>query len=94
MTEKEEISRGVEAERILAHPLVKEFFEKARNGIVDSMASSPLGDDKTHNRLVIALQVLTQLEKSFKDVINTGKMASIQVNEASIMDKVKKFARR
>jgi hypothetical protein len=94
MTEKEEISRGVEAERILNHPLVQEFFNKARNGIVDSMSSSPLGDDKTHNRLVIALQVLNQLEKSFKDVINTGKMASIQVKEASMMDKVKKFARR
>lgn len=91
---QEEINRGVEAERLLAHPLIQEFFTKAQEGIVDSMATSPLGDEKTHNRLVIALQVLNQLEKSFKDVINTGKMAQIQVNEASMMDKVKKFARR
>jgi hypothetical protein len=91
---QEEIVRGAEADRLINHPLINEFFTKAREGIVDSMESSPLGDDKTHNRLVIALQVLGQIEKSFKDVIATGKMASIQVQEASLVDKVKRFVRR
>jgi hypothetical protein len=91
---QEEIVRGAEAERLIKHPLIQEFFTKARESIVDSMESSPLGDDKTHNRLVIALQVLAQLEKSFQDVINTGKMASLQVEEASLLGKVKNFVRR
>lgn len=89
---QEEINRGEEAARLLNHPLVKEFFDKAQQDLVDSMATSPLGDEKTHNRLVIALQVLNRLERSFQDVINTGKMAKIQVNE-SMADKVRNFAR-
>jgi len=45
------------------------------------MQTSPLGDETTHNRLVIALQVLGQIEKSLTNVMQTGKMAKIQVNE-------------
>jgi hypothetical protein len=78
----------------LANPLVKEFFDKCREDIVDSMETSALGDDKTHNRLVIALQVLAQIENAFKTVISTGKMARIQVNEPTILGKVAKFGRR
>lgn len=90
---QEEINRGEEASRLLNHPLVKEFFEKSREDIVNTMGTSPMGDEKTHNRLVIALQVLNRLEGSFKSVINTGKMAKMQVNE-SMTDKVKRFVRR
>lgn len=91
---KLEISRGEEAERLLNNPMVQEFFTKAREDLVDAMGSSPMGDDKTHNRLVIALQVLNQYEKAFNDVINTGKMAKIQVQEPTITDKVRSFAAR
>ena len=44
------------------------------------MASSALGDAETHNRLVIAMQLLNQIEKQLQDVINTGKMATLQTD--------------
>lgn len=76
-----EIKRGEQAEKILQNKIYQEAFEKVKNNIIDAMNNSPLGDDKTHNRLVIALQTLNQIEKALSDVMNTGKMAKIQIED-------------
>ena len=73
-----EITRGDEAARVLDNPAYKEAIETVRAGIIANMASSPLGDEKTHNKLVIALQTLNQIEKQLHDVMTTGKLANIQ----------------
>lgn len=77
----EEIKRGEQADKILSNEVYREAFNKVRNNIVDAMENSPLSDDVTHNRLVIALQTLTQIEKALKDIMQTGKMAKIQVQD-------------
>jgi len=46
------------------------------------MGQSAMGDEKTHNRLVIALQLLNQIERSLVTHIETGKMALIQSDES------------
>ena len=73
-----EMTRGGEAEQLLENPIYKEAVEKVREGIISAMQGSALGDESTHHRLVIALQLLTQIEKHIKDVATTGKMAKIQ----------------
>lgn len=73
-----EITRGQEAEHLLKNELLKEAFSKTRQGIIDAMANSPIGDEKTHNRLVIALQLLAKVERHIKTVAETGKLARIQ----------------
>ena len=75
-----EIKRGEEADKVLNNPIFKEAVQKVRDGIIDSMARSALGDDVTHNRLVIGLQLLNQIEKQLTDVISTGKMAALQTD--------------
>lgn len=64
MTEQEQINRGDDAERLLSNYLFKESFDTVRSGIVNSMEQSALGDQSTHNRLVIALQLLNKIEKN------------------------------
>jgi hypothetical protein len=88
MTELEEIKRGEEADRILKNPLFIESFEAVKKNIVDSMSQSAFGDAQTHNRLVIALQLLEQIEKRLKDHIATGKMSALKTD-----DKLKFFRR-
>ena len=73
-----EITRGDEAARVLENPAYKEAIEAVRAGIIANMASSPLGDEKTHNKLVIALQTLNQIEKQLHDVMTTGRLAAMQ----------------
>jgi hypothetical protein len=87
----EEVKRGERAEEILNNPIYIEAIEKVREGIIQSMAESPLGDDKTHNRLVIAMQLLNQIEKQLKGVMQTGKMAQMQVN--SPVEKIRRVFR-
>jgi len=76
----EEIKRGEQAAVVLDNPLYQEAITKVRESIVASMTTSPLGDEKTHNRLVIALQLLNQINKQLTDVMQTGKLASIQTD--------------
>ena len=76
----EEIKRGEQAAVILDNPVYQEAIAKVRENIVASMTTSPLGDEKIHNRLVIALQLLNQINKQLTDVMQTGKLASIQTD--------------
>jgi len=76
-----EIKRGDQAKKVLENEIYKEAFKSVQDNILEAMKTSPLGDETTHNRLVIALQVLGQIEKSLTNVMQTGKMAQIQVND-------------
>jgi hypothetical protein len=76
----EEVKRGEQASQILDNPIYVEAIDKVRENIVSTMTNSPLGDEKTHNRLVIALQLLNQINKQLTDVMQTGKLATIQTD--------------
>lgn len=82
MTLKEEIIRGEQAKQVLESPMFKSAIDSVRSGLVKAMEQSGFGDATTHNRLVIALQLLNQIEKSLISHIDTGKMAVIQTDEA------------
>lgn len=82
MTNQEEIYRGEEAKRLIEHTLFKDALDSVRSGLVGAMGSSGMGDKETHNRLVIALQLLNQIEKSIKTHIETGQLAEISVRES------------
>jgi hypothetical protein len=76
----EEVKRGEQASQILDNPIYKDAIERVRENIVNSMTNSAIGDEKTHNRLVIALQLLNQINKQLTDVMQTGKLAAIQTD--------------
>ena len=77
----EEIKKGEQAQKILDNEVFKESFTAVKDHIIEAMQTSPLSDDVTHNRLVIALQTLNQIQRALTSVMQTGKMAQIQVND-------------
>lgn len=85
-----EITRGKEAEYLLNHEIIREAFDKTRDGLIAAMNNSAMGDEKTHNRLVIALQILNQIERSMKTVAETGKLAAIQLENETRLGKLKR----
>jgi hypothetical protein len=93
MTPQEEIKRGAEAEMVLNNAIYKEAFDLVEKGLIDAILSSALGDEATHNKIAISLQLLHKIKSSLRTVMETGKMAKIQVNE-SFPEKVRKFVRR
>lgn len=76
----EEIKLGEQAGVVLENPAFINAMQAVKDNIIKAMGTSGLGDEQTHNRLVIALQLLNQIEKQLTDVMQTGKMASIQTN--------------
>jgi hypothetical protein len=81
MTPQNEMIRANDAKRILNEPLYQEAFSLVEEGILRAMKGSAMGDESTHNRLVIALQVLEKVRKHLEDVMLTGKMAELQLED-------------
>lgn len=79
----EEIRRGAEAERLLENPLLVECLSKIRDGIIQGMHGSALGDKESHHTFVIALQLSNQIETQLKDIAATGRMAKLQVKDGT-----------
>lgn len=86
----EEIKRGDDAKQLIENYLFKGAFKAVEDGIVQSMKQSAMGEEKTHNRFVIALQLLSQIERSLITHIETGRMAAIQANNETIGQKLKR----
>ena len=76
----EEIKLGEQAGVVLENPAFINAMQAVKDNIIKAMGTSGLGDEQTHNRLVIALQLLNQIEKQLTDVMQTVKMASIQTS--------------
>ena len=85
-----EVTRGEEAEYLLNHEIIKDAFGKTREGIYTAMNQAAMGDEKTHNRLVIALQLLNQIERHIKEVATTGKLAKIQFERDNGINRLRK----
>lgn len=81
MTREDEVIRGGEAKRVLDNPIYQESVARVREGILAAMTRSAMGDDKTHNRLVISLQLLDQIEGHLRTVMQTGRMAELQTQD-------------
>lgn len=76
-----EIKTGEQAEKILDNAVFKDAYNAVEQEIIDAIGASALGDEKTHNRLAIALQIHRQLKKKLTDKVQTGKMAKLQVED-------------
>ena len=81
MTPHEEIRNGEDARNLLESPIFRNAMDAVKSGLIGSMGASALGDTQTHNRLVIALQLLNQIEREIKRHVETGTIAQIQVND-------------
>lgn len=81
MNEKEEVIRGHAAQDLIDNPLFKDAVKTVRDGIVSAIANSAMGDEATHNKLAIALQLLNQVEKQLITHIQTGRLAALTLKD-------------
>lgn len=77
-----DIQRADEAKRILDNPVFQLAFEEIRDSIIAGMTNSALGDYETHNKLVIALQMLNQVEARMRNHILTGEMVEMEMAQS------------
>jgi hypothetical protein len=76
-----ERSRGADAERILADPLVIEVLGTMEARVFDGIKDCPIRDDEGLKNLRLLLKVIEDFRQNFRTIIETGKMADIQIRQ-------------
>lgn len=83
MTDTEQMARGEEAERILNHPLVKEFFDKAEEAVVQTWRESDIHDEAGQRMCKLLLRAQQNLRDQFETCIRNGKISARQLMQAN-----------
>lgn len=79
MSLEEEVSRARNATLLIENPMFRETFTLVRDGIINALVDCPIRDREGAHELKLMLKLLGDLEGNIKRVIDTGKMAAIQL---------------
>lgn len=77
----EESERGNKARQLLEHPIYQEAIKNVRDGIIDKWRSAPIRDREGMHELKLMDKLLTEVEAYIKMVMESGKMADIQLEQ-------------
>lgn len=83
-----EVIDGQEAQRVLNSSAYKAVWEAAELSILAQMAEVKMRDVEMHTRLIMALQTLTSVRNQLKTMLETGKMADIQLKQPNKISRV------
>lgn len=72
---RDDVWRGQQAEIVLKSPLIVEYFDETRRGIMEQLGSSTLSDD-TEKDLILFLKAVNHFERDFKKKIQKGHKAT------------------
>lgn len=81
MDQEQERIRGEKARQILNDELVVEAFSLIEKQIIEQWEQAPARDKEGKEHLWIYYKVLKKFKAHLEDVLNTGKMAAIQLQE-------------
>lgn len=87
-----EIADGNKAERVLSD--INPYFDMVEVAILDKWKNSPVGDEKGQHELRLMIKLLADLKYNLKTAIDTGKIAKIQIEQESLLQKVQNNIRR
>lgn len=73
--------RGVEAERILNHPMVKEALEEMESNIVERWKNTGAEEDRQRYNAYLMYRLLNNFRDQFEQKIKTGKMAEKKLTQ-------------
>lgn len=92
MNLNEEASNGIQAERILSD--ISHYFELVDAAILDAWKKSPIGDEKGQHELRLMIKLLGDVKANLKTAIETGKLARIEIERESMLDRAKNTVRK
>ena len=76
-----ERQRGEKAKLLLEEPLFKEAFKLLKDEYQNAMFQTKHNDDDVRKALWQAYHITDKVENHFKTVMETGKLASAQLNQ-------------
>ena len=87
----QEVTQSNKAKEILENTLFQESFNKLKNLYSTSLLNTGSNEGETREKLWLAYQVLNKVEQHFKEILETGKLASKQMEDFRSQIKNKKF---
>ena len=76
-----EIERARQAQELIEHPLFVEAFETYRERLMKEWADSPARDTDGREKLWLMTKLLNGVENHLKELMQTGKLASLQLEQ-------------
>ena len=93
MSLEQEAGDGLRAARMMEE--LAPYLQIVRTAILDKWEKSPVSDKDGQHELRLLIKLLTDLEGNIKTTIETGKLASIQIERDSLLSRTKTiFGRR
>ena len=81
METEKEIQRGQQAKRILEDPIYVEAIQKVSQELDQEWINSPIRDTEGREKIYMMKKMLNVLLVQIKSVLETGKLASKQINK-------------
>ena len=87
----QEVSQSNKAKTLLEDPLLQESFDKLKNLYTTSLLNTGANEVDTREKLWLAYNVVNKVEQNLLEMIDTGKLASKQLEDFRNHIKNKKF---
>jgi hypothetical protein len=87
----QEITQANKAKQLFEEPLLKESFEKLKKLYSESLFNTGATETETREKLWLAYNIVSKVEQNLLEMIDTGKLASKQMEDYRNSIKNKKF---
>jgi hypothetical protein len=84
-----EISRAQQASDVIDNPLYQEAFTLMRERLMQQWADSPARDTEGREKLWQMTKLLDGVEGHLKQIMETGKIARVQIEQESLLQRLK-----
>jgi hypothetical protein len=88
-----DLDRALLAKQLTENPIYIEAIGLIRYGIITKWENCPIRDTEGQHELKLMLKLLTDLERNINRVIDTGKLAEIEIERQKKMSIVNIFKR-
>jgi hypothetical protein len=87
----QEVSQANKAKQLFENPLLKESFDKLKKLYSESLFNTGAKETETREKLWLAYNVVGKVEQNLLEIIDTGKLASKQLEDFRKNIKNEKF---
>ncbi len=88
---QKEVSQANKAKQLFENPLLKESFDKLKKLYSESLFNTGAKETETREKLWLAYNVIGKVEQNLLEMIDTGKLATKQLEDYRKSIKNQKF---
>ena len=88
---QQEVSQANKAKQLFENPLLKESFDKLKKLYAESLFNTGAKETEAREKLWLAYNVVGKVEQNLLEILDTGKLASKQLEDFRKSIKEQKF---